>query len=225
MFNFIKRLFRLFSIKGNKAIKKYEDSIEVYEYELQKSKENLAKLADSQSKLRADKKVVEDKKAKAMDYLTSLKRILDRAVEQGDDTLGEETMGLIDKNEKKVQMYQVNVESYDNVLSQLETQYGVLKDKLNDKSAKLDGLKAQSEFAKNMESINKELKNHYSDDEFDFGTFEKIEEELKTKIYYEQDRNARFTPEVSLEDRVASESRKSKFQEYKEAKLAEQAEA
>jgi phage shock protein A len=218
---FLKRLFRFFSIKSTKALKKYEDSIEVYEYELQKSKEKLDKLADSQSKLRADKKTMEDKKAKATEYVSSLQRILDRAVEQNDDALGEETMGLIEANEKKVQMYQVNVESYDNVLAQLEQQYATLKEKYNEKIAKLDGLKAQNEFAKNMEVINKELKTHYSDDEFDFTSFEKIEEELKTKIYYEQDRNARFTPEPSLEERVNAETRKSKFQQYKEQKAAE----
>jgi phage shock protein A len=220
---FIKRLFRFFSIKGNKALKKYEDSIEVYEYELKKSKENLDKLADSQSKLRADKKVVEDKKAKAENYVKSLQSILDKAVEQNDDALGEETMALMDSNEKKVEMFQVNIESYDNVLAQLEQQYATLKEKYNEKIAKLDGLKAQNEFAKNMEAINTELKAHYSEDEFDFTSFEKIEEELKGKIYYEQDRNARFTPEPSLEERVAAESRKSKFQEYKEQKAAEQA--
>lgn len=220
---FLKRLFRLFSIKGNKALKKYEDGIEVYEYELQKSKENLEKLADSQSKLRADKRLVENKKTSAITYLTSLEAILDQAVAQNDDALGEEAIGLIDVNKNKIEMYDVNIESYENVLLQLESQYATLKDKYNEKIAKLDGLKAQSEFAKNMEAINTELKSHYSEGEFDFTSFEKIEEELKGKLYYEQDRNKRFTPEISIEERAKTESRKSKFQQYKEAKEAENA--
>lgn len=218
MFNFLKRFKRLFSIKGSKILKKYEDAIDIYEYELQKSKENLDKLADSLSKIRADKKVVEDKKATTFSKMSGLQRILDKAVEQGDDSLGEETMSLVDKNEQKMNMFDVNIESYANVIVQLENQYSSLKEKYNEKLSKLDGLKAQNEFAKNMETINKELKSHYTEGEFDFTSFEKVEEELKTKIYYEQDRNKRFTPEPSLEDRIAVESRKSKFQEYKERK-------
>lgn len=224
MVKFFKRLFRLFTIKSNNLIKKHEDAIEIYEHELKKSRENLDKIGESQSKLRSQKRLVEDKEKAAVEKIGSLQAILDRAVEQNDDTLGEEAISLIDKNEKNIEMYRVNIESYDNVIAQLDEQYASLKDKLNDKASKLDGLKAQNEFAKNMETINSELKNHYSEDEFDFTSFEKIEEDLKGKIYLEQDRNTRFTPELSLEDRVEADSRKSKFQEYKEKKLSEQAE-
>ena len=109
--------------------------------------------------------------------------------------------------------------SYETVAKQLEEQYSILKEKLHENINKLDGLKAQNEFAKNMEIINKELKNQFSDG-LDTGTFEKIEEELKEKIYFERDQNTRLTPETSIEDRANKESRKSKFERYKQEKLA-----
>ena len=100
MLKLFKRLFRLFSIKSNKAIKKYEDAIEVYEYELARSRENLQKISESQSKVNASLQTAKDKKKKTEEYITKLKGILDLAVEQNDDALGEETIVLLNPMRK-----------------------------------------------------------------------------------------------------------------------------
>lgn len=220
MVKFFKRLLRLFSIKGNKALKKYEDSIEVYEYELQKSKENLDKLAESNSKLQASRQLSVDKRDKSQVYLDSLQKVLEQAAEQKDHALGEKVLGLIDANEQKVQMHQVAVDSYDHAISTLEAQYENLKAKLTEKHAQLDGLKAKSEFAKNMHVVNQELKEHYSEGDFNLTSFEAIEEELAGKIYYEKDRNAKLAAEPSVDDIVKAQSRKSRFEEYMEKREA-----
>lgn len=223
MFNFFARVKRLFSIKGNKALKKYEDSVEVYEYELKKSKDALDKLEESQSKMRAQKRVVEDKRAKSETYLLSLERILDRAIEQNDDEIGEETMGVADATKKKIEMFDTSVQSYDYAIKSMEEQYASMKERYNEKLSKLDGLRAQSEFAKNMEVINSELKTHYAEGQLDYSSFEKLEEELKGKIYLEQERNVRLAPGPSLEERVGIETKKSRFEEYKALKQGKQA--
>lgn len=220
MFNLFSRMKRLFSIKGNKTLKKYEDTVEVYEYELKKSKDALDNLEASQSKMRAQRRVIEDKKAKAIDYLNSLERVLDRAIEQNDDEIGEETMGVADSTRKKIETFDTSIQSYTYAIQNLEQQYAGMKERYNDKLAKLDGLRAQSEFAKNMEVINTELKTHYAEGQLDYSSFEKLEEELKGKIYLEQEKNLRLSPGPSLEERVGIETKKSRFEEYKAAKQA-----
>lgn len=219
MKNFFLRLLRVFAIKGDKALKKFESSIEVYEYELQKSKESLEKLSQSQSKLRADKKIVEDKVVKVEEYVKQLEMILNLAADQEDYELGEETMGLLEANKKKLQMHDIAIQKYDGVLEELENQYSNLKEKYNENLAKLDGLKAQNEFAKNMETINKELKTHYSVEGVDFSSFDKIEEEINHKIYFEQDQNTQLA-QPSIQDRVLKETRKSRFEAFVEQRKA-----
>ena len=216
------RIFRLFNIKGNKLLKKHENAIEIFEYELGKSKNQLDKLSDSQAEMRGKLRSIRDDKAAAEKQLPELQRILDSAYRQGDDAIGEEACVEIEKVEKRIEMHQTAESTYERVLKELELQYDNLKTKHSEKLASLDTLRAKNEFAKNMESINQQLKLHYSDDEFDFTNLEKIEKDLNEKMYIEEEKNKQLTPEMTLQQRITADSRKSKFQQYKEQRQAEE---
>lgn len=213
----LNRVTRLFNIKGNKLLKKMEDSIEVLEYELNKSKENIDKLSERISKIKAQKNSVIDDKTKAETYIIRLQKVLDKAVEKDDSELGNESIELIEKNKEKVKVFNQNIAYYDEVISKLESQYASLKVKYDEKFRKLETLRLKNDFAKTMESVNKELKKNYSDGEIDFSEFEKIEKEIQEKIYYENDRNEVLTLKDSFEDRVEKLTNINKFEEYKKS--------
>lgn len=219
------RFLRLFKVKGSKFIKKHEDSMEIFEYQLEQSKKSLDKLTESQAKMRADLRIVQDKIKKVEEKIPGLKRILDLAWKQKDDALGEEACVEMEKLEKQIEMHRVAEASYQKVLQQLELQYDSLKTKHREKVASLDNLRAKNEFAKNMQLINKELKANYSGDEFDFSSIEKIEQDLNKQMYIEEETNKQLTPEMSLEDRVKMDTRQSRFEEYKAQREAEEQKA
>lgn len=211
----LNRVKRVFSIKSNNLLKKMEDSIEVLEYELNKSKESINQLSERISKIKAQQNTVLDDKEKAESYIDQLKRVLDRAVEKDDSELGNETIELIEKNEEKVKIFDQNITYYDEVVSKLNNQYSSLKVKYDEKFRKLETLRIKNDFAKSMESVNKELKKNYSDGEIDFGEFDKIEKEIQEKIYYENDRNEVMSAKDSFESRASELTNVDKFEEYK----------
>lgn len=220
MWKFFKRLFRLFSIKSNNVLEKFEDAIQTYEYELEKSQKSLNKIKDSMSKLRAEKKMQEHKREESAKKVQGIEAILDRAIEQNDDKLGEEAIALKDAEENSFKVIERNIASYAEAIEKLEEQYEALSAKHQEKMLKLEGLRAQSDYAKNMKAINDELKTHYSDDSFDLSNLSKIEDDLQRSVFYEEDRNKQAAKSAPLEERVAKQTRKSRFQEYKEKKTA-----
>lgn len=221
MFSVFKRVLRMFRWKAEDKLDKHEDEIRIYEEQLKKSKENISKLGDSKAKLRAELSIVREKKAKAEKYIEELTAVVEMAAEQKDYELGERTISLIESNERHLEMHELSEQKYTGVLLELDKQHAGLKEQYREKIAGLDGLRAQQSFVKNMETINSELKNNYSEDEFDFGSFAQIEENLKKKIYIEQERNKDFTPEPDIKQIVAGRTRKSKFEELVQLKEAE----
>lgn len=213
----LNRITRLFTIKGNKLLKKMEDSIEVLEYELNKSKESIDALSERISKIKSQKRSVEDDKNKANDYIEKLQKILDKAVQEDNSEIGTEAIELIEKNKEKVKVYDQNIQYYDEVIVKLEAQYDSLANKYDEKFRKLEMLRLKNDFAKDMEKINKDLKKNYSGGEFDFSEFEKIEREIQEKIYYENDRNEVLSVKDSFEEKVAQMTRVDKFEEYKKS--------
>ncbi|WP_064199106.1 PspA/IM30 family protein [Brevibacillus brevis] len=217
MKNLFKRIARLFTIKSNKLLKQMEDSIEVLEYELGKSAKSIGELSDKISKIRAQRQTTLDNKEKTNTYLKQLQEVLDLAVAKDDEVLGNEAIELLEKNKEKVKIIEVNIQYFDGVISKLEEQYYNLKAKYDDKKSKLDSLKIKNEFAKTMENVNKELKVHYSNDEFDMSEIEKIETEIQEKIYYEANKNEKLSKQESLGDKMAALTKTNRFQQYKES--------
>lgn len=215
------RMTRLFSIKANKWVKKGEDPIEVLEYELKNSKEQITKLGDRISDIRADKKVADDDKEKLIAEKERLQRILDAAVDQDDEEMGNEAIALVEKNDAKIEVLESNVKYYEDVINKLEEQHSNLKVKYEDKATKFEALKMKAKFAKNMKTINEEIRKNYSSDDFDFDGIEAIEKEVEKSVYYETDRNDRETENDSLEDRMNKVAAANKFQEYKRKKQEE----
>lgn len=213
----LKRVKRIFTIKSNNLLKKMEDSIEVLEYELSKSKESIDALSERISKIKAQKQGVIYDKTKAENYITKLKRVLDIAVQKDNSETGNEAIELIEKNEEKVKVYNQNIAYYDEVITKLENQYDSLRVKYDEKFRKLETLRIKNDFAKTMENVNKELKKNYSNGEFDFSEFEKIEKEIQEKIYYENDRNEVLSVKESFEEKVAAMTNVNKFEEYKKS--------
>lgn len=211
--NIFKRLFRLFRWKAEDKLDKHEDEIRLYEEQLKKSKESIQNLADAKAKLRAERRSVTDKKQKAEEYVDKLTGVVELAAEQKDYDLGERTIALIESNQRHIEMHTLSIEKYDGVIQEIEKQHANLKEQYRDKMSGLDGLRAQHTFVKNMESINLELKNTYSEDEFDFGSLSAIEDSIQKKIYIEQERNKDFTPEQSIDQLVQTRTRSSKFEQ------------
>lgn len=217
----LKRFFRLFRFKAEDHLAKHEDDIRIYEDQLKKSKDNISQLGDSKARLRAERNLVQDKHRKAEKYIIQLEEVLNTAAEQKDFELGERTMGLIESNQRQLEIHDLSIQKYDGVIQELEKQHAHLKEQYRDKEAALDGLRAQQSFVKNMETINMELKNNYSDDEFDFNSFNQIEEKLRGKIYLEQEKNKDYAPKPSIEQMVNTTTRKSRFEELVQLKEAE----
>lgn len=211
----MKRAFRLFKINSNKLLKQMEDSIEVLEYELKKSGENIDKLSDKISKMKAQRQTFIDQKNKSEEYIVKLQSALDLAVQKDDAVLGNEAIELMDKNKEKIKTIELNIKYYDDVIQKLEDQYLSLKAKHKEKVSKLDSLKTKNEFVKTMQMVNKELKLNYSDNEFDMSEIEKIEQEIQEKIYYETDINEKLNKKDTVEDMVKKYTYVDKFEEYK----------
>lgn len=215
MLKIMKRAFRLFKINSNKLLKQMEDSIEVLEYELKKSGENIDKLSDKISKMKAQRQTFIDQKNKSEEYIVKLQSALDLAVQKDDAVLGNEAIELMDKNKEKIKTIELNIKYYDDVIQKLEDQYLSLKAKHKEKVSKLDSLKTKNEFVKTMQMVNKELKLNYSDNEFDMSEIEKIEQEIQEKIYYETDINEKLNKKDTVEDMVKKYTYVDKFEEYK----------
>lgn len=214
------RIKRFFTIKTTNALKKGEDPIQVLEYELEKSHDNITKLGDKISSVRADRQVSLDEKKKIESEISRATQILDQAVEQDDNEIGEEAIALKEKNEAKLEVITSNIKYYDDVISKLEEQHSNLKVKYEDKATRFEKLKMQAKFAKNMKSINEEIRKNYSGDDIDFSGIDSIEKEIEHSAYYEADRNKEVTAGDSLTTRMNQASAKSKFEEYKRRKTS-----
>lgn len=210
------RIRRFFSIKFNKALKSGENPIEVLEYELKKSKQRLQELEDRTSSIRADKKVAAAKREEIIVKRNKAQKVLDTAVAQDDEQLGNEAIALIETHNGKVEAYDKNQEYFEQVISKLDEQYESLKSKYDEKMTKFETLKVQSELSTNMNKINEEIRRNYSSDEFDFSGIEAIEQEIQKAVHYEADRNERIAPKESLEDKIERTSGVNKFQQYKQ---------
>ena len=219
--SFFQRIKRLLSIKSINVLKKMEDSIEVYEYELKKSKESIDNLQKTLSKIHADKRSADDKVEKSRIRIEKLQMALDQAIESNEDEIGEEAYHHLNAEKQKIEMHRAAVDKYQEALDQLQKQYESLKAKYEDKHAKLTLLRSKNDYAKSMQAINKEISTHYSSDEFSISSFEGLEDEINNKIYYEEDRNKRLGEETSAEEKLEKRLVNSSYKMYKEKKLAE----
>lgn len=206
---------RFFSIKTNKMIEANQKNIDVLEYELQKSKEQIDSLGDKLSSLRADKQVTINSIKESENRLLQLQKVLDTAVEKNDAELGNEAIALMDKTKAKLGILNKNLEYFEGVIGKLEEQYDALKAKFEDKTLTFEKLKMQSEFAENMKVINDEIKKNYSDTDFDFAGIEAIEKEIEKSVYYETDRNQQIGAAASIEAKLEKATAVNKFEEYK----------
>lgn len=221
MLKFIKRLFRLFSIKGNKALKKFEDPVEIYEHQLKDIKGNIDKVSDNISDMRAKKRLSSEELTAAGHKIKSLTDMLDKAIDQDDDQLGQEVQGHLEKWEIRQNMQEQTIQAYDTAISTLEDRMVAWKDQYQEKKLKLEQLKAQHEFAQNMQSINQDIKANFSGDEINMGELEELEKEIKQNAYKQEDLASQIEVKPSIIAEAEKGAKQSRYEEYKAQRLAQ----
>ncbi len=221
MWKKLKRIARLLSMKTDKALKKAENKIEIYEHELAKSRIAIEKIGDSRSKISADLMLSKQNLEKEIANKNNIEKVLKRAAIQNDSTLGHEAMGMLRATQTKIDMYETKVRTYEAMSLQLGAQYDDLKELYTEKTIQLEGLKAQNEFATNMRTINQELAGHYSTEGLALpDSFESIEQDLKREIFYESDKNMRLTENTRKNNMVREALTISTFDEYRQELIA-----
>lgn len=189
MFEFIKRIFRIFSSEAHSAIDQFEDPVKMTEQGIRDLKKDLDKSLKALAEVKALSSKTENSikslESQASGYESKAVKLLEKAkngaLDQAEaDRLAGEALAKKRQLIEKVTQNKANSETFKGSVSQLEQNVNTLQSNISKYETELKSLKARKQVSEATKRINKELAGVDSS-----GTVAMLEE-MKDKVAKEE---------------------------------------